>query len=238
MVGWFIFQAGAPFQGEYKMTRIRFFVSICLFSLAALAAFTPAPVRAETTGSDCHPRVFLPLVLVGSPEAAANPLPSLDEFVTSLASAGAQGLQGIYVPATFAYHVVPQPDGNYGYVSAAPDTVTQFGLAGDGVVGLLGHVDLAGKRFPDLRPGEEVDLIWADRSVRRFSIASTGRYQAVDPQDPSSDFIDLDTGAQISAADLFAAYYTGGEHVTLQTCIEQNGDPSWGRLFVVAEPMP
>jgi hypothetical protein len=37
--------------------------------------------------------------------------------------------------------------------------------------------------------------------------------------------------------ELFETAYAGNYHLTLQTCIENNGDVSWGRLFIIARPM-
>jgi hypothetical protein len=61
-------------------------------------------------------------------------------------------------------------------------------------------------------------------------------YQATDPSSVFSNFIDLDTGQRLSAGDLFAKMYEGTKHVTLQTCITERGNSTWGRLFVIAEP--
>ncbi len=33
-------------------------------------------------------------------------------------------------------------------------------------------------------------------------------------------------------------FYTGAGHVTFQTCIIKDGNPSWGRFFVTAIPIP
>ena len=60
--------------------------------------------------------------------------------------------------------------------------------------------------------------------------------QAIDPRSPSSDFVDLASAEYLSAGDVFNRYYTGSYPLILQTCIEQNGDSFWGRLFLVAEP--
>jgi len=29
----------------------------------------------------------------------------------------------------------------------------------------------------------------------------------------------------------------GGHHLTLQTCIQQDGEDSWGRLFIIADSL-
>jgi hypothetical protein len=61
------------------------------------------------------------------------------------------------------------------------------------------------------------------------------RYQALNGDSPSSDFIDLKTGVTQSANQLYQTKYAGKPHLTLQTCIQQGDDLNWGRLFLVAE---
>ncbi|HRJ74870.1 MAG TPA: hypothetical protein PLX90_02685, partial [Anaerolineales bacterium] len=54
---------------------------------------------------------------------------------------------------------------------------------------------------------------------------------------PYSNFIDLNTQEFLTAEGLFNKVYRGDFHVTLQTCIEKDGDLSWGRLFIIAKPI-
>jgi hypothetical protein len=63
-------------------------------------------------------------------------------------------------------------------------------------------------------------------------------YQALSPSSPYSDFLDLDdpNGTRISVETLFYKVYTQNGTLVLQTCIEANGNSSWGRLFVIAVP--
>jgi hypothetical protein len=105
-----------------------------------------------------------------------------------------------------------------------------------GVTGLLAHNYAAGRLFANLELGDGVSVVYGDGQLRQYRISAILRYQAVQPNSPTSDFIDLATGAKVSAADVFLRVYTGGEHVTFQTCIEAGGLGNWGRLFVMAEP--
>ena len=63
------------------------------------------------------------------------------------------------------------------------------------------------------------------------------QYQALDSENPFSDFRDLENDLVLSAAEMFTKVYTGQYHVTLQTCIARDGISSWGRYFVIAEPI-
>src|SRR3972149_5225582 len=55
------------------------------------------------------------------------------------------------------------------------------------------------------------------------------RSQATPPESPYSQFIDLDTGKGTDAEGVFRKVYMGDGHVTFQTCIERDGELSWGR---------
>ncbi len=220
------------------MMRIRFFILLCALCtglLAPSAGTTPAHAAALPTGNPDPTKIFLPIVTQVGADVPA--LPSLSDFASSVSDPSSQGVKGVYVPKAFAYRVVSQPAGNYGFVSTQADTVTEFSLATSPVEGLLGHVDLAGKTFSGLKNNQDIYLIWADGSTRKYKITGSHGYQAVSPYSASSDFIDLETGATLSAAELFVEYYMGTEHITLQTCISKNGSSNWGRLFVVAEPV-
>jgi hypothetical protein len=137
-----------------------------------------------------------------------------------------------------AYAVVQQPAGNAGYVSTRANVVTQFGMAASyGVTGLLAHNYLAGRSFAGMAGGQQVYVVYGDGTVKKYAVSAVYQYQALDPSNPSSNFVDLNSGAQISASNLFGQLYTGGDQVVFQTCIQRNGNASWGRLFVVATPI-
>ena len=51
-------------------------------------------------------------------------------------------------------------------------------------------------------------------------------------------FINIQTDQQCSAGDVFRQIYTGAEHMVLQTCIAKDEVPEWGRIFIIAEPIP
>jgi hypothetical protein len=72
--------------------------------------------------------------------------------------------------------------------------------------------------------------------VEYFVVRDVIRYQALDSTNLYSDFLDLRTGFKVSADEVFNRVYGGERHLTFQTCISLNGDSSWGRLFIIAEP--
>jgi len=192
-----------------------------------------------------HPTTVNPVTGLGAPleqaVASAPALPTLDDFTATLNNGQAGELVGIYVPAILALKVTQQPTNNLTYVSDAPNYVTQFSLAAQyGTTGLLAHNYLSGRLFFNLSTGQEVDAIYGDGSIRRYAISSLRHFQALSPTDPSSNFVDIDgnNGTQISNADLFKQIYAEGDRVVFQTCITAAGNTSWGRLFVIATPLP
>jgi hypothetical protein len=211
---------------------LAFPVSLIVWLMAA------APVQADT--GEVH-QVFLPLVaqnassdLIDNPPAS----PTLDTFAASVTDGAADVVRGVFVADVLALTVEQQPADNPGYVSAQPNSVSQFGLAsGYGVTGLLAHNYLAGARFVDLAEGQEVWIILGDGALKHYRVERIERYQALQPYSPYSNFIDLATGEQLSASALFLRVYTGGDQVTFQTCITLNSSPAGGRLFVIATPI-
>jgi hypothetical protein len=163
----------------------------------------------------------------------------LDQFRASVTDGDAAQLVGVYVPQTFAFPVVQQPKGYATFVSTDPGVVTQFGSAsGYGTVGLLAHNNLAGAKFYNLHAGQMFFLVYGDGRVAPYTVDSIRKFQALSPEDPYSNFIDLDHPAgQLTSGDVFAQIYTEDNQVVFQTCLGRNGNPSWGRIFVSATPL-
>lgn len=182
----------------------------------------------------------VPVFALGNPpegETAETALPNYVSFMESLQNGQAGVLRGVYVPGVFAMPVVQQPVGYPGFVSQNDGEITQFNMATEvGNVGLLAHNFLSGASFTNLSPGDEVRLIYGDGQVEYFTVEQVLQYQALQPYSPTSEFRDLETSITITAEELFRKVYRGERHVTFQTCIEANGNSSWGRLFVIAQP--
>ena len=169
--------------------------------------------------------------------ALGEAIPSFPSFSQSVQNGDASLLRGVYVPETLALPIVQQPYGNAGYVSITDGEATQFRMASQfGNIGLLAHNHLAGKSFSNLAVGQEVRLVYGDGRVEYFVITEVLHYQALQPASPYSSFRNLDSNETLSAEQMFKRVYLGDRHITFQTCIAANGDPSWGRLFVLAVP--
>ena len=169
--------------------------------------------------------------------ALAASLPSFLDFSKSVQNGNANVLRGVYASNVMALPVVQQPSGNAGYVSNNLGEITQFRMATQfGNIGLLAHNHLSGKSFSQLTVGQEIRLVYGDGHVEYFIVTEVLRYQALQPTSPYSSFKNLDKEETLSAEDMFKRVYFGERHVTFQTCIEKDGELSWGRLFVIAVP--
>jgi hypothetical protein len=163
--------------------------------------------------------------------------PGLNSFIESVRDGNSDVLRGVYVQDQMAFQIIQQPAGYPGFVSQDQGQVTQFGMAAEaGNVGLLAHNYLSGRSFSLLTQGDRVVLVYGDGRTESFVVSRILQYQALDPNNPYSDFRVTETQSVLSAAELFDQVYRGERHVTFQTCIEADGNLSWGRLFVIAEP--
>lgn len=185
--------------------------------LLSLFILTPAPVFAKEQ---------------------TDALPSLQNFIESVKDGSINTLRGIYVQDVMAFPVVQQPSGNPGYVSANPAAVTQFKMAAEmGNIGLLAHNYLAGADFSKLKKNDTITLVYGNGHTQSFIVDDILEYQALSPLSPYSDFKDLAAQKTLTAEQLFNKVYRGDFHLTLQTCIQKDGDLSWGRLFIIAKPV-
>ncbi len=185
--------------------------------------------------------VALALPAVDARAISAQPadasLPSLTAFAGQMVNGEGQQLRGLYATDLFADPVVQQPRGASGFVSPAPDVLTQFNDASQlGATGLLAHNYLAGMQFSQMRAGQIVYLVYGDGRAEPYVVTQLVRYRALQPNSDYSSFVNVSTGERLSAFSLFTRMYGHSGTVVLQTCIEANGISTWGRLFVIAEP--
>lgn len=162
--------------------------------------------------------------------------PSLNKFVAGVENGQTNTVRGVYIPGFFALPVVQQPSGDTGFVSAKPESVTQFQLAARyNVLGFLAHNYLSGKEFFRLIEGLQVVVVKGDGSIDRYRITAIDEYQKVTPGSNWSQYIDLETGERLTTYQVFGQYYQGDHHLTFQTCLARDGIDTWGLRFVVAE---
>ena len=169
--------------------------------------------------------------------SAHGTLPGFSDFRRSVQNGEADILRGVYVPNVLALRVVQQPEDHPYYVSNHDGEATQFSMATQyGNIGLLAHNTLSGKFFSQLSVGQQVRLVYGDGRVEDFVVANILHFQASKPDSVSSSFRNLDRNETLSSGEMFSRAYAGERHLVFQTCIEANGNASWGRLFIVAMP--
>lgn len=179
----------------------------------------------------------LPMPALADGPAPAS-LPTLDSFIETVKDGSISTLRGVYVQGVMAYPVIQQPANNAGYVSSLNGRLTQFKLASTyGTVGLLAHNYLAGASFSQLKEGDIITLVYGNGRTSSFMVTDIQSYKAQTPTSPYSNFTDLETNDFYTAEQLFKKVYAGEYRLTLQTCIEKDGDLSWGRLFIIAKPV-
>ena len=163
---------------------------------------------------------------------------SLNDFVETIKDGNRNEIRGIYAQDIFALKVVQQPNNNPNFVSTNEGETTQFSLAQKyNTLGFLAHNFASGRFFSDLNLGDVVQVIYGDGRVEKFQISQIYQFQALQPDSPKSQFVDLQSGEKFSPTRLFEKVYTGNRHLTLQTCIQKDGVDSWGRLFLLATPV-
>lgn len=174
------------------------------------------------------------------PLTAYNAPPEIQGFVSSLINNQPNLVVGAYVSGLFALPVLQQPSGDTEFVSSQDFTLTEYAAARDyGSIGILAHNYLSGKDFFKITPNQEITLIYGDGRLAYFRVMGIESFQALSPTNAFSDFIDLSdpTRTVVPYSTVFNSMYGSPNRVVLQTCIEANGDPSWGRIFIIAEPV-
>jgi hypothetical protein len=203
---------------------------LIIANLIIIAGFTisPATVQIPISGKSA---------LDGQSVITESSSPSLKSFVESVAD-GNPNIRGVYIPDVLAFKVIQQPKSQPAFVSIDPDTATQFQMASSyGSIGLLAHNYLAGAYFDDTRVGDKISVVHGDGQIEEYQISSILKFQALNPTDVRTDFLDISSQKQNTAEELFKIVYGGKPHLTLQTCIPKGTVSLWGRLFVIAEPV-
>jgi len=149
-----------------------------------------------------------------------------------------EGVSGVYFGKNRFLRVVEQPAGRPEYVSSISNTATKFQLADKyGNIGLVAHNYLGGRLFHDVNLGDDVHVMDGFGRTRIYKVREMLEYQAINPRDTRTNFIDLRTNQLCSASDVFKRVYKGKHHLVLQTCIKKGKNEEWGRKFILAYPV-
>jgi hypothetical protein len=165
------------------------------------------------------------------------PSTNLTQFIEQEKNGSAQQITGLYVEDRFSFPVIQQPSGQPAFVSSEDNLVTQFQTAtAFGSLGFVAHNTLAGAMFSGLTNGSSLFLVYGDGHYVQYQVTQVRKFQAVEPNNPYSSFIDLTDNQVYGVEEVFHQTYGVKDHLILQTCISSNGIDSWGRLFVIASP--
>ena len=220
-------------------------VGLCIFIVTACFGGSKTVLIEKTATMTSSPQPTDTLMPTPTPvptatvEIPENNMPIFDQFVESIKTGEKDKLVGLWVEGKMALLVVYQPPSQPGFVSTMDEVATYFLLPYKMAknYGLLAHNYLAGRYFFDVNIGDIVQLIYGDGDYEDFEVVEIQGYEAKEPNNPRSDFIDLATGAQLTANNLFVKVYMGKFHTTLQTCIAKGGNGEWGRQFILAPPL-
>ena len=216
-----------------------------LTSAAAPTIAAPRVLTVEEDAAASIPQAGATAPEVIDPAFSFTEFPGLAEFAEDVtADLLEPGLThipaGVYVPGQFALPIRQQPQGRAEFVATENNIITQFSLPTRyGSTGLLAHNYLSGGLFFNLTEGQDIVMVYADGRMAHFRVTRLDRFQALSPNSPFSQFIDTNDayGNVLSSADLFSRVYTTSGALVFQTCIQEGDEPSWGRLFVTAEPV-
>ncbi len=214
-----------------RIARSRLFLAV----LILVTSFIPLSSTSASPGIPI-PQIPYPHYFAHRIQPVLHPA-DLHRFIQRVSNGEDPTLSGVYVDNTFAFPVVQQPAGQDAYVSDTPGVVTQFrSTAQYGTVGILAHNNLAGADFFNLKMGQTITLVEGDGGTRDYRVSAIRHFQALQPESPYSNFVDLDqTQGQLTSGDLYNQIYTRPDQVVFQTCIAKNGNASWGRIFVIAQ---
>ncbi len=210
-------------------------------------AFHPTPYNTPMVPQQGYaPTQAAPVINPAAPVQPVSPAQalsntdqaSLNQLIASVANQQASQVVGVFVPQKLSLPVFQQPAGDTSYVSTQPNTVTQFAVTNAyGTIGLLAHNFLSGSEFFELNRGDTVYVVYGNGRTEEYVVSRVDRFQALSPTDIYSNFVDLANpgGANLSSTQVFYREYANGNQVVFQTCIDSNGDSSWGRLFITAD---
>jgi hypothetical protein len=205
----------------------------------------PNPISRSTSASAALPSTADRIVSDQSKDFSALPSrntypvsPALKRLFSDIKNGKSNELHGAYVPGVFALPIIQQPAEDPIFVSRKMGVITQFQLADkNGVTGLLAHNYLSGKEFYRLEVGQEVWMIFGDRSIKRYRVTDIQRFQKLKPNSLRSDYLDLQTTRRLTTSQVFGRFYRGEHRVVFQTCLEGEGKLNWGLIFISASPI-
>jgi hypothetical protein len=117
-------------------------------------------------------------------------------------------------------------------VTNNPGEVTRFPLTQS--ITFLAHNNLEGQHFGEIEIGDIILYLDGDPETKgMYEVVEIVEAQASDPWSEYTNLL-IDGEWMTPAQAYDRVGYTDPEKLVLQTCIEKDGNWSWGRLFVIA----
>ena len=187
------------------------------------------------------PQVYAQIAVTGGwsigSSSPVTTTPSLALFIDQVKNGSVQQITGLYIDNLFSFPVFQQPSDQPAYVSPNDNLVTQFQSASAfGSLGFIAHNNLAGIKFPEVKNGDLISVVYGDGHTTQYQVTQIRRLQALQPNNPYSSFIDLSNNQMLTVQEVFYQTYGVSNQLILQTCISSQGLDTWGRLFVIAAP--
>jgi hypothetical protein len=79
--------------------------------------------------------------------------------------------------------------------------------------------------------------VYGDGTLHRYRISLIRQFQKLEPTNLHSNFVDLQSGQNLTAKQVFDQFYRGEPHLIFQTCLKANRMWDWGITFIVATPL-
>lgn len=174
-----------------------------------------------------------------SPTASVQPVNSLAQFIQDVTNGNKEAIVGVYSAYTLALPVINQPENQPAWLADEDGIVTNFSLAARaGSIGLLAHYEHSGKAFYQLTPDQSILIVYGDGQTKTYKVKNILYFQAKEPSRASTSFISMDLQNQeYSQEEVFDLVYRHPGRLVLQTCLVGQGSQTWGRMFVIAEPV-
>ena len=142
---------------------------VSVTALSTTKKETPAPTAAPTAEPFDAP---VPQSGLVASSIETLTYPGLAEFASGLLNGSVDDVVGVYIEGVLALPVVQQPGGRPDFVATEPNMLTQFSLPRTyGAVGILAHNYLSGSRFPQLREGTEIVLVYGGGQIKRYQVS-------------------------------------------------------------------
>jgi len=219
---------------------IIFTLILAVFSNQPKRIVDAAPIESRMQGDAVDPieyQVFVP-ILFNNASNEPSPEVQIENLLNTQINGNPSEVVGAIVEGLFISPVVQQTANEMGWVSDAYNTLTSLQTARQtGDIGLAAVQQQLGEKFFAFDLGQTILILMGDGAFLIFQVDSAIQFQTIDPENPSSDLINLNTNEVYTINALEQYLYNGSNRLVFQTNIIRDGIDQWGRLIVIATPV-